>query len=306
MLARIQKNSKIGIIAPGFQPDPEKLENGIQYLQNLSFSIVRGESLKAKYGYLAGTDQLRVDDVHQMYSDPEISAIICARGGWGCLRLLDKLDYDLIKKNPKVIIGYSDITTLQLAIWEKTKLPSLSGSMVAVEMDQKMESFTEKHFWGQINNLESIYQSQFDTNITQSWNDGQAKGTLLGGCLSMVAHLLGTPYSPDYTNCILFLEDVGEESYRIDRYLAQLKQAGVFSKINGLILGNFIENENTEPKETTFTIEEVLKQYFIDVDFPVTYNFPYGHGDRKFTMPIGADAIIDTKNNRLIVSNIFQ
>lgn len=305
MLKKLHKGGKIGVIAPGFQPDPDKLEKGIGYLQSLDYSVVRGKSLDAKYGYLAGTDQLRTDDIHQMYSDPEISAIICARGGWGCLRLLDKLDYDLIKNNPKVIIGYSDITTLQLAFWNQIKLPSLSGPMAAVEMGKKMESFTENHFWEQITNPESTYLFQYDADITKNWNPGQTKGTLLGGCLSMITHLLGTPYSPDYADSVLFLEDVGEEAYRIDRYLAQLKQAGVFDKINGVILGNIIEGENTNAQKAAFTIEEVLKQYFDDVNYPVIYNFPYGHGAFKFSMPIGAQAVIDTTNNQLRISNIF-
>ena len=305
MLKKIPKGSKIGVIAPAFQPDPEKLKNGINYLQSINYTVVRGKSLEAKYGYLAGDDQLRVDDIHKMFSDPNISAIICARGGWGCLRLLDMLDYDLIKTNPKAFIGYSDISTLQLAFWSQIQMPSLSGPMVAVEMSRTMESFTENLLWAQINNTESSYVLQYDSDVTKTWNDGKAEGTLLGGCLSMVAHLLGTPYSPDYSGCILFLEDVGEEPYRIDRYLAQLKQAGIFDKINGLILGNFIEPDINIQKNS-FTIKEVLGQYFNNANYPVLYNFPYGHGDIKFTMPVGTNATIDTKKNTIVVSNIFR
>jgi muramoyltetrapeptide carboxypeptidase len=305
MLIRIHKYSKIGIIAPAFQPDPQKLEAGIQYLKNMNYSIVRGRSLKAKYGYLAGDDKLRTDDIHQMFADPEITAILCARGGWGCLRLLDKLDYNLIKNNPKAFIGYSDITTMQLAFWAKIALPSLSGPMVAVEMSQSIASFTENHFWRQINNTNTFYQFQFETDIIHTWNHGRTEGTLLGGCLAMVAHLLGTPFSPDYSDCILFLEDVGEEPYRIDRYLSQLKQAGTFKKIKGLILGNFIEPDINIQKDS-FTIKEVLEQYFNDANYPVVYNFPYGHGDIKFTMPIGANAILDTGDRILKIANIFS
>jgi len=304
MLKKITSGSKIGIIAPAFQPNLVKLEYGIQYLQSLKYAVVRGKSLDAKYGYLAGTDQLRVDDIHKMYADPDIAAIICARGGWGCLRLLDKLDYDLIQNNPKVLIGYSDITTLQLAFWSQINIPSLSGPMVAVEMSQSMKSFTENHFWGQINNSESTYHLEYDADFTKVWNDGEAEGILMGGCLSMIAHLLGTPFSPDYTNCILFLEDIGEEPYRIDRYLAHLKQAGIFNKIKGLILGHFIEPDNVSQIDS-FRIADVLEQYFKDVNYPVIYNFPYGHDNLKFTMPIGAVAIMNTERSTLKVSNIF-
>ncbi|MEJ2543707.1 MAG: LD-carboxypeptidase [Calditrichaceae bacterium] len=305
MLKRINKGSKIGVIAPAFQPNPQKLDRGIQYLENRGFKVVRGKSLNAKYGYLAGEDYLRVDDIHEMFADPEITAIMCARGGWGCLRLLDKVDFNLIKNNYKVLIGYSDITTLQLALWNQVNLSSLSGPMVAVELSQTIDPFTENHFWGQINNPDQTYSFQFNTDITEIWNQGQAEGTLLGGCLSMVSHLLGTPFSPDYSDCILFLEDVGEEPYRIDRYLAQLRQAGIFNKINGLILGNFIEPD-INIKKDAFTVKEVLKEYFENEDYPVIYNFPYGHGKMKFTFPIGTKTILNTRKNTLQVSNIFR
>ena len=305
MLKSFQKGSKIGIIAPAFQPDHEKLENGIRYLQSIGYSIIRGESLDAKYGYLAGTDQLRIKDIHQMYSNPEISAIICARGGWGSMRLLDQLDFELIRNNPKVLIGYSDITTLQLAIWKQIKLPSISGPMVSVDMRKTLDPFTEDHFWGQINNPASTYQYNYNAKITENWQTGKASGTLLGGCLSMVVHLLGTPYSPDYTGSILFIEDIGEEAYRVDRYLAQLKQAGIFNKINGLIIGFFIEPENPGLQKNNFSVKEVFKQYFSKGGYPIIYNFPYGHSDYKFSMPIGAHVSVNTEKNMIKLSNIF-
>jgi len=305
MLRRINKGDKIGVIAPAFQPDQVKLDQGLQYLENMGYTAVKGKSLTAKYGYLAGDDLLRANDIHQMFSDPDIAAVICARGGWGCLRLLDKLDFNLIKNNPKALIGYSDITTLQLALWNQIKLPSLSGPMAAVEMSQPMDSFTQNHLWNQIYNTDHSYSLQFTANMIKIWNHGLAEGTLLGGCLSMVAHLLGTAYSPDYSGCILFLEDVGEDAYRIDRYLAQLKLSGIFNKINGIILGNFIDPV-INVQQDSFTIKEVLHQYFIDVNYPVIYNFPYGHGNFKFTMPIGSTAIINTSKNKLEVSNIFN
>ena len=305
MLRRIYKSDKIGVIAPAFKPDLQKLDQGIRYLEKLGYNVVKGKTLNAGYGYLAGDDTIRVNDIHQMFADPDIAAVICARGGWGCLRLLDKLDFDLIKNNPKALIGYSDITTLQLAFWKQISLPSLSGPMAAVEMSQQMDPFTEDHFLGQINNTNDSYQIQFDHDTTQIWKQGKSEGVLLGGCLSMVSHLLGTPYSPDYLGSILLLEDVGEEAYRIDRYLAQLKQAGIFEKIKGIILGNFIEPD-INVKNDSFTIKQVLEEYFAEATYPVIYNFPYGHGTSKFTMPIGSKTIIDSEKNTLTVSNIFN
>jgi muramoyltetrapeptide carboxypeptidase len=305
MINKIKKGSKIGVIAPAFQPDKEKLDKGLAYLLDSGYKVVRGKSLDAIYGYLAGNDLLRVDDLHTMFSDPEVDAIICARGGWGCLRILDQLDYDLIRKNPKILVGYSDITTLHLAIWKKSGLPGISGPMTAIEMGTGIEPFTEKHFWDQVYNTGQYYEFTWEPDSTETWQTGEADGILLGGCLAMVAHQLGTDYSPDYKDSILLLEDVGEEPYRIDRYLAQLRQAGIFDQINGLILGNFLDCENQNPDRPSFTVKEVLQEYCQDLKYPVIYDFPYGHGMIKISVPIGMHTQINTNLLSIKFANPF-
>jgi muramoyltetrapeptide carboxypeptidase len=305
MLRRIQKGGKLGVIAPGFQPNPDKLQKGIDYLTKLGYAVKRGKSLTAKHGYLAGDDNLRIDDLHSMFSDPEIDGIICARGGWGCLRLLDKLDYDMINQNPKLLVGYSDITTLQLALWQKAGIPSLSGPMAAVEMGGEILEFTEKHFWGQINNRHPEYTINFKDTETIIWQSGQAEGRLLGGCLSIVASQLGTGFSPNYRDSILFLEEVGEKPYRVDRSLAQLKQAGIFNQINGLILGNFIDCVDENDDQESFSIEEVLQDYFGNSHYPVLFNFPYGHGMKKVSMPVGVLSKLDTAQTNIKFVSLF-
>jgi len=304
-LKPIKQDSKLGILAPAFPPDPEKLRKGIDYLLSLGYEIDLGDSLTSRHGYFAGNDQLRLNDLHRMFNDPGIDAIICARGGWGGLRILDQIDYELIKNNPKLLVGYSDVTTLQLAMWQKAGVPAISGPMAAVEMGNGILPFTSIHFWNQINNPNNFYDFNYKNEGVETWSEGTAKGTLLGGCLSMVAHQLGTPYSVDYQDAILFLEDVGEEPYKIDRYLAQLKQAGVFEKISGLILGDFIDCIDNNPDRTSFTLKEILQDYFGHVSFPVIFNFPYGHGMKKFSMPNGARAKLNTKQNQLKVQNLF-
>ncbi|HHJ53799.1 MAG TPA: LD-carboxypeptidase, partial [Caldithrix abyssi] len=208
MLKPLPPKGNIGVLAPAFPPNPEKLEKGIQYLKGMGFTVVRGESLSARHWYFAGNDTLRAHELNRMFADPDIDAIICARGGWGTLRLLDQLDYALIKANPKMLVGYSDITTLHLAIWSRAGLPGISGPMVAVEMGTGIVPFTETHFWQQVGNTQKDYRFDFGAESIEIWNGGQASGTLLGGCLSMIAHQLGTPYSPDYSGAILFIEDV--------------------------------------------------------------------------------------------------
>jgi muramoyltetrapeptide carboxypeptidase len=301
----VKKNSTIGIISPAYIPVNSRLEKGIQYLENRGYSIKKGNNVGKKLAYFAGTDQERLNDIHQMFSDPDVDMIVSARGGWGGLRLVDKLDYDLISRNPKLFVGYSDITTLQLAIWTQTGIPSLSGPMVAVEMGKGILSFTENHFWDQVHNPDREYMFNFKQTNTVTLYSGSATGNLLGGCLSLVSHLLGTPYSPDYRGAILFLEDVGEKPYKIDRYLAHLKQAGVFDKISGLILGDYIDCE-AEEDEVSFTVDDILNDYISEMNIPVIKNFPYGHGDLKFSMPIGVEVTLDTEASLLKLGNLFE
>jgi len=305
MFKRILPGSTLGIISPAFIPDSQRMRTGIAYLKNKGIKIRYGSHLRKHYGYFAGTDEERLSDLHAMFSDEKVDGIICARGGWGNLRLIDKIDYQLISANPKPIIGYSDITTLQLAIWKKTGIPSISGPMVAVEMGKGIEAFTEEHFWGQLQNPQSHYVFKFSTCDTVIMNDGKSQGILLGGCLSLVASLLGTPYCPDFSGAILFIEDIGEKPYKIDRYLAHLYQAGVFNMISGIIFGDFLDCE-PEEGEVSFALTEILEQYFTKARYPVIRQFPYGHGAIKFTMPIGVKCHLDTDKDTISLENPFD
>ena len=264
------KNIKtIGVIAPAYIPTPEKLLPGIEYLEKKGYRVVMGKTLSSEpYGYFTAGDKIRADDINGMFADPDIDLIISARGGWGCMRLLDKLNYKLIADNPKFLVGYSDITTLQLALWHKCRLPSLSGPMVAVEMGTGILEFTEKHFWNILNKDE--YQIELTETEIISKNSKKNEGILLG----------------------------------IDRYLAQLKLAGVFNNLNGLILGQFLDCKS-DSKES-FTVDEILEQYFGKAEYPVLKNIPYGHGMKKITMPIGFHTIIDGSSKTLIFKNSFN
>jgi muramoyltetrapeptide carboxypeptidase len=305
MLRRLPDQATFGIVSPAYVPNAERLRCGIAYLQQRGCKIKKGRHLDEQYGYFAGQDQDRIADLHAMYRDPEVDIILCTRGGWGSLRLVDQLNYNLIRENPKPLIGYSDITTLQLAIWSRTGLPALSGPMLAVEMGKGISPFTEQHFWGQLLNTADKYEFNFSTTKTTVFRPGKTKGRLLGGCLSLVTTLLGTPYNPDYRDAILFLEDTGEKPYRIDRYLAHLQQAGIFNQISGLILGEFLDCTADEG-EISFTLSEIFEHYLGKVNFPVLVDFPYGHGDHKFTIPLGVVADMDTSTASLLLDNPFK
>ena len=304
MFANITQGSTIGVISPAWIPDKERYEKGIKYLRDRALNIKLGSNLDKQYGYFAGRDDERISDIHDMYRDKEVKAIFCTRGGWGCLRILDKINFRLISQNPKPLIGYSDITSLQLAIWEKTRISSFSGPMVGVEMGKGIMPFTEEHFWGQLTNSKSKYEFSFAESNTQILNGGMCTGRLLGGCLSLVTTLLGTPYCPDFKDSILFLEDIDEKPYKIDRYFAHLYQAGVLDTISGLILGEFIDCEPEEDK-ASLTLSQIFDDYLSQVSYPVIKNFPYGHGEVKFTMPIGVVCELDTRNRKLTLDNPF-
>ncbi len=302
-LRSLPAGATLAVTAPAFPADAEKIDKGIRYLEGLGYRVRRGKTLTAREGYLSGDDTLRAGELNAFFADEAVDGIICARGGWGTLRLLDKLDFELITRCPKMISGYSDITTLQLALLARAGLPSFSGPMVAVEMANGIEDFTAQHFWGQINNRQEEYRFDLAALEAKTENGGRAEGPLIGGCLSLISHLLGTPYMPDVSGSIFFIEDVGEEPYKMDRYLAHLRQAGVFERINGLIIGQFLDCEDARRPEPT--IHEVIYEYIRELTIPVIYDFPYGHGMRKVSMPIGARATLDTTAGYLAFENPF-
>ncbi|MBN2710671.1 MAG: LD-carboxypeptidase [Calditrichaceae bacterium] len=306
MLKKINNPSTFGVIAPAFPADEKKIQSGIYNLQKDKHKIISGEAVYKKHLYFAGTDKERAADLNNMFKDKTLEAILCARGGWGSLRLLDKIDYKLIARHPKLLIGYSDITFLQLAIWHKCAVPSLSGPMLATDFAGQPDPFTMKHFWNQIYNTNDIYEYRVTEENTEIWNPGSAEGVLVGGCLSMIVHLLGTPYSPDYADKILFIEDVGDAPYKVDRNLSQLKQAGILDSIRGLIIGRFENCEAEDNLKDQVTTKIVLQDYFSTCPYPVLYNFPYGHSTRKFTLPIGVKGRLDLNEKIVVINNIFS
>ncbi len=294
----LRKGDTIGIISPASPMIRERLEKGIAYLRGKGYSVLLGKHVYDQHGYLAGTDEERVRDLHAMFRNPEVKAIISSRGGYGTPRLLPFLDYELIRENPKILVGYSDLTSLQLAIFSQTGLVTYSGPMVAVEMGKGIDPFTEEHFWPHLLSGQSYseYPPVLDSPLTRL-HPGKAAGALIGGCLSMINPILGTPYQPDFRGSILILEDVGEEPYRIDRYLSQFRSAGIFHQVAGIIFSQFVDCDAGD--SPSLTIDEVIEDYTHDLNIPIVKNFLYGHVDRKFTIPIGAPVELDADSLRI-------
>ena len=301
---QLSDGATIGIISPASRPsDEKKYRNGIQYLINLGYKVVESQHVLDSYGYLAGNDKDRVDDLNLMFRDTQIDAIFCSRGGYGTPRIINEIDFEAIKKNPKIFVGYSDITSLNLAIWQKTGLINFSGPMVAVEMGKGIDPFTELRFWETLKSTEQIGELRNPYNSSvQIVKPGKAKGRLLGGCLSLINVVLGTPYCPDFNNAILFIEDIEEEPYRIDRYLAQLKMAGILHQINGLVIGQFVDCVPSEPEKPNLKLDQIFDDYFSDLDIPIISNFAYGHVPVKHTMPVGAEVELDADHGALIIT----
>ena len=289
---KLQPGDTIAVVAPGSPVAEERLYRGVQYLERCGYDVRVAGHTCDQTGYLAGTDEARVADLHSMFEDEGVAAILCARGGYGTPRLLDKIDYDLIRRNPKIFVGYSDITAIQLAFLAKSNLITFSGPMVAVEMAGEVDSFTAGHLWNLLAGSANATKLIGEKDGFKCIKPGKTQGTLIGGCLSLVCSLIGTPYLPDFKGSVLFLEEVGEEPYRIDRLLNQLRLSGITNKLSGIIFGRFEECVPSKPAQT-FSLEEIFRDLTSDLDIPIVSGLPYGHIDRKYTVPVGVEVELD-------------
>ena len=292
---RLKIGDTIGVLAPASSVNKKTLDLGILKLKKLGFQVVSDKNVLAKIGYLAGDDKTRAKALNRMFANSKIKAILCARGGYGTLRILELVDYNLIKKNPKVLVGFSDITALHLAINKKCNLVTFHGPMVASDFSNLSE-YNKNYFLKAVTQTKSIEKIQNSKRIG-NWkavSSGKASGKILGGNLTLITRLLGTPYEPNFSDKILFLEDVNSVPYQIDGMLAQLKLAGILNKVKGLILGEFIGCERKNLDYPNFNLREVFEDYFKDKTYPVIYPVSCGHGKDKITIPVGVKVTIDT------------
>jgi len=293
-------NSKdlIGLISPASTPDEfSRVERGVKYLESLGYRVKVGANVGKSHGYLAGTDQERIDDLHSMFKDKNVKAIFNLRGGYGAFRLLDKIDYRLIKNNPKIFVGYSEITALQMAFLEKAGLISFAGPMVAVDFYDEVSPFTTEMFWQLVTSNKKMGKVKYpESQNMPHLKKGSVSGRIVGGNLAVFTHLLGTPYFPNLTGKILLIEDIGELPYRVDRMLNQLRLAGVFKKVKGIILGRFVDCYERDPNKKTLTLGEVISDYITPLKVPSIYTFPHGHIKDLITIPFGVKVNLNATN----------
>ena len=290
---RLKKGDTIAFITPGSFIDDEGLQKAVENVEGLGCKVQMSKNIRAHRGFLAGTDQQRLDDLHWAFSDNKIKAIWCARGGYGCSRLLPKINYGLIKKNPKILIGYSDVTALVNAIYQETGLITFHGPVGASEFTD----FTRKHLQsvlmeGKENHLITLPKLKDEEKTEElKLNAKKIKGELAGGNLSLLAAMAGTPYAVDFKNKIAFIEDIGEKPYRIDRMLTQLRQACNLNKACGIALGDFTNCDSNEPN--SLSLKETLLDRLDFGNMPVGYRFSFGHTEDHCTLPIGIKAELD-------------
>lgn len=293
----LQKGDTIGIVAPaGYMPF-EKMQSCIETFEDWGYSIALGSTTQsASANYFSGTDAERLKDVQQMLDDKNIKAIMCARGGYGVSRLIDDLSFKKFKKNPKWIVGFSDITVFHAHLYARYEIASLHAPMAA--------AFNEGEFANPyVLSLKSALAGEkagYEIEPHAYNTTGTATGTLVGGNLTLLAHLTGTRSDMNTKGKILFLEDVGEYLYNIDRMLLQLKRNGKFKKLAGLIIGGFTDFKDTE-RPFGKGAYDILKEHLKDADFPVCYNFPVSHAKENYALKIGVEYLLSITNQNVVL-----
>ncbi len=302
---RLKKGDTIGLIAPGYAIQPEVLEEAKTALKAMGFTPFHTPRIIGNYGYFSATDAERAKDLNEMFANRKVDGILCARGGYGCTRILHRIDYQNIKRNPKAFIGFSDVTALLNGIYKETGLIGFHGPVgstlnnpYSMEHLRKvvMKSSTSLTIKNKVlTNLALTTDPEYERyTITE----GTATGKLVGGSLTLVNALIGTPQEIDFTDAIVCLEDVEEAPYRIDRMLTQLIEGKTFTKAAGIVFGVCAGcNASTNPN--SFSLKEVIMDRIRPLNVPAVYGMSFGHVESNFTFPIGIKARLDTEKRTL-------
>lgn len=296
MKPKSKKLKKFALIAPSGIVTEQKLNKSIENLKKIGIEAIVMPNAMKHYGYLAGTDDQRLADLHQAFADKNIDGIMCIRGGYGATRILDKINYDLIRHNPKIFIGFSDITALQSAFFVKTSLVSFHGIVGA-------SSFTDYI----IEQLRDLIFSPIENYILphksfEVLNEGKAEGTIVGGNLSLLVSLIGTEYLYPFAGNLVFIEEIAEPPYKIDRMLNHLLMATDLKQASGIVFGSFrnceAENNGILP-QNSLKIKYIIEEKFTNLNIPIVYNFNFGHIENSLIFPIGVKAKLDTQKGQI-------
>ncbi|MFY0627477.1 MAG: LD-carboxypeptidase [Reichenbachiella sp.] len=303
---KLNKGDTIGLITPASFLNDEALVKAKKNIEALGFKIKLSFNFNAKNGFIAGTDEQRLDDLHEMFEDPEVDGIVCARGGYGTGRILKEINYNLIKDNPKVFVGFSDITALLYAIHKNTGLVCFHGPVGASEYS----SFTTRTFQQILLKAKDSWTIKRPKNwkkkTSRSYefstlSSGISEGQMVGGNLSLMCSLLGTPFDIDYDDKIVFIEEIGEKPYRVDRMITQLLNAEKFDNCAGIALGVFNDCDSRPGDRTSLMLNEVLENRLGALNIPIAYGLPIGHIDDNATIPIGTTVRFNADEGELLL-----
>ncbi len=288
MINPIPRGSKVGIVSPSSALDsPEDIRDGLRWLESCGYRVALGRYTYDRLNHMAGTPAEQAEDIMRFFADPETKAIFASCGGFGSQYVLPLLDYNVIKKNPKPVIGFSDTTALQTGIFAQTGNISYAGLLLKYDFGRgsTVHPYTAESFL-------QVMEGRFeDIRGGSTVNPGEAEGRLIGTNLCVLQSLAGTPYYPDLKNSILLLEDVDEKSYRIERMLLQLRQQLQFGGVQGIIFGQFTDIRLNHPDDKD--INQIIDDFAADIKIPVIKNFPFGHVRARKTVPLGAEVSFD-------------
>lgn len=286
----LQKGDTVGLVALSSKVKPEKLGDAIAFLDDLGLNYIIGDTIQAKHDYLAGSDEERLNDFHEMVRNPEVKAIFCVKGGYGSARIAEKIDYGLLEENPKIFWGFSDLTYLHCAINEFANLVTFHGPLL-MSVD-RIDDLSKKMFLQLFSPMELQYTEDISPLITIA--PGVARGEIIGGNLRRLVNTLGTKFEVRTEGRILLIEELGETISTIDSMLQQLKQARKLEQLAGVVIGSFTQTEADEA--ALFTL---MRDYFADLGVPVVAGFKIGHDSTNIAIPLGVDAILDAQEKIL-------
>lgn len=296
---RLGPGARIGIVNPAYWLEPERRERAVEVFEKLGYELVLGKSTELVQDKYAGSPEERAADIMTMFTDPTIDAIICARGGYGGNRVLPLLDYDAIANNPKIFVGYSDITGFLASISQQSGLVTFHGPMLTT-YDKQTVQYNLDVFHDVLSGRGNIQIKSPAACRAHTLSPGIARGPLCGGNLSLVVERLGTPDQIDTTGTILLIEEIDEDLYAFDRMMLQLKRSGSLQHINGLIIGEMLEMGD---RNVPFgkSVDEIVLDVCEDLDFPIISNFPCGHGDYQATLPVSQDVELHAEDDPYIL-----
>ncbi|MEQ6357854.1 LD-carboxypeptidase [Lysinibacillus sp. M3] len=286
----LEKGDTVGLVALSSQVEPEKLGDAIAFLEELGLNYIIGDTIQAKHDYLAGSDEERLADFHEMVRNPEVKAIFCVKGGYGSARIAEKIDYGLLEENPKIFWGFSDLTYLHCAINEYADLVTFHGPLL-MSVD-RIDDVSKKMFLQLFSPMELQYTEDIAPLTTIA--PGVARGQIIGGNLRRLVNTLGTKFEVRTEGRILLIEELAETIPHIDSMLQQLKQARKLEQLVGVMIGSFTQTEADEAALMT-----LMKDYFSDLGVPVVAGFKIGHEATNIAIPLGVDAILDAQEKVL-------